>query len=129
MNKRSLDFAHAPSGQCAVSSRCAFWDTSARFRYKTLLLAVRSTFGEQGFGAGEVVLGHGPIERHALAGALQQGGAKGGDRLVESRGTALALAERLERSAEIVLCSGPVDRCALSRPLLQSSAIRHDRLR
>ena len=41
----------------------------------------------------EIVLGHGPVERHALAGLFLQRRAIGGDRLLEPRRPALALSE------------------------------------
>src|SRR5450631_1165415 len=52
----------------------------------------------------------------------------GGDRLVETRHAALALAERLERSAEIVLRPGPLERDAHAGPFLQRRPIGGDRL-
>jgi hypothetical protein len=43
----------------------------------------------------------------------------GQDRLFEPRGAALALPERLKRSAEIVLRRSPSERHALARPFLE----------
>ena len=73
-------------------------------------------------------LGHGPLERHALAGIFLQGLAIGGDGLLEPRRPALPLAERSERIAEIVLGHGPVERHALAGIFLQGLAIGGDRL-
>src|SRR5262249_56329796 len=50
----------------------------------------------------EIVLGRGPVERHALAGSFLESVAVGGDGLFEARGAALARAEAAERIAEIV---------------------------
>ena len=45
----------------------------------------------------QVHLGHGPVQRHALAGLFLQRGAVGGDRLLKPRGAALAFAEARKR--------------------------------
>ena len=60
---------------------------------------------------------------HALAGALLEGGAVGGDGLLEARGAALALAQGLKRDAEVVLGHGPVER-ARARGSVSSRAAR-----
>src|SRR5213076_2734174 len=60
-------------------------------------------------------------------GSFLEGLAIGGDGLFEQRGAALALAERLERSAEIVLGRGPVERDALAG-VLQGRPIGGDGL-
>ena len=62
----------------------------------------------------EVVLGHGPLQRHALAGSFLERRAIGGDGLLEARGAALALAELLERVAEVALRRSPIQRHALA---------------
>ena len=48
----------------------------------------------------EVVLRRGPLERHALAAELIEGGAVGGHRLVEALRGALPFAQGLKRGAE-----------------------------
>src|SRR5262249_46808266 len=66
----------------------------------------------------EIVLRHGPIERHALAGPFGEGCAIGSDGLLEPGGAALAFAKHLERASEIVLRHGPIERHALARSQL-----------
>ena len=61
---------------------------------------------------GEIVLGPGPIERHALAGIFRQRFAIGFDGLLEPRRPAPPLAEHSERIAEIQLGGGPIKRRA-----------------
>jgi hypothetical protein len=69
----------------------------------------------------EVVAGAGMLEYF-------DGVAKGRDRLFQSRGAALALAEGSERSAKIVLGHRPIERHALARCFLQGVAKGRDRL-
>ena len=71
---------------------------------------------------------HGPVERHAPAGEFLEGFAIGGDRLLQPRRSALALAEGLECIAEIVLGRGPLQRYALAGVFLEGVAIGGDRL-
>jgi hypothetical protein len=74
----------------------------------------------------EIILGHGPVERHARAGSFLQGVAKGGDGLVEPRRPALPLAEFPERIAEIILGPGPLERHAFAGSFAQNLAIKLD---
>src|SRR5262249_19066925 len=64
----------------------------------------------------------------ALAGSFHEGVAKRGNRLLQPRRSALALAESVKRIAEIVLDCGPVERRALPGVFLKSAAKRDDRL-
>src|SRR5215210_7494847 len=50
---------------------------------------------------------------------LLEGGAVGGDGLLEALGSALALAQGPKRVAQVVLGHGPVEGDALPRPLLE----------
>jgi hypothetical protein len=75
---------------------------------------------------GEIVLGDGPLEPHALAGQFLGGFAMGFDGLCEPRRAALARAEVLKRGAEIILGRGPLERHALAGQLLQGFAIGFD---
>ena len=52
----------------------------------------------------EVVLRHRPVERHALAGHFLQRGAKGGDRLLQPRRAALALARASQSAMPRLFC-------------------------
>ncbi len=57
----------------------------------------------EGFQRGaEVVLGHGPGQRHTVAGAFQQGVAIGGDGLFQPRRAGFALAEGFESNPQII---------------------------
>src|SRR4051794_5312805 len=78
-------------------------------------------------GAGGV-LGHGPVERDALAGPFLQRGAADADGLFQARGAALAFAEPPERVAEVVLSPRPAERDALAGPFRQRGAVGDDRL-
>ena len=75
----------------------------------------------------EIVLRHGPVERHALARPFLQRVAIGRDRLLQPRRAALALAERRQRIAEIVLRHGPVERHALARHQIEQRPSTLDR--
>ena len=65
---------------------------------------------------------------HALAGALLEGGAVGGDGLLEASGAALALTEGRERVAEVVLGRGPGEGHAVAGVLREGGAIGGDGL-
>src|SRR5262249_10680004 len=55
---------------------------------------VPGSFGQSHHGDALITETHGPVERHALAGSFHEGVAIGGDRLLQPRRPALALAER-----------------------------------
>src|SRR6202023_3891942 len=62
----------------------------------------------------EIVLGRGPLKRHAIAGQLLQGLTIGFDGPLEPRRAALPLAKRFERGAETYLGRGPIERRAFA---------------
>ena len=74
----------------------------------------------------EIVLGHGPVEGHAVSGVFLEGVPIGGDGVLEGLLIA-ALSEGRERIAEIVLGGGPIERHAVSGPLLEGFAVGGDR--
>src|SRR5262249_45347737 len=76
----------------------------------------------------EIILGPGPVERHALAGQFLEGVAIGANCLLQPRRPALACAERLKRIAEIVLGPGPAERHAVAGQFFERGAIGRDRL-
>jgi hypothetical protein len=80
-------------------------------------------------GQDQIVLGHGPLERHALAGPFLLRLAKGVDRLCERLRSALTLAKAPKRKTEIVLRPGPIEGRALAGAFLQRLAKGVDRLR
>jgi hypothetical protein len=72
----------------------------------------------------EIVLRHGPVQRHALPRPFQQRCTIGRYRRLKTRRPALTLAERSKRGAEIVLRRGPVQRHALSRPDYERRSVK-----
>jgi hypothetical protein len=70
----------------------------------------------------ETVLGGGPLERDALAGAFHEGSAVSRDRLLRRGGAALAVAQGCQRATEVVLNSGPLMGAAAAGPFLEAKA-------
>jgi hypothetical protein len=99
-----------------VASRASFNSCSCLFRAQA---------PERG---AQVVLGLGPLERHALAGAFLQGGAEGLDRLLEPGWIALSLAQGPKRDAQVGLGPGPLQRHALARQFNKGLSVKIDGL-
>src|SRR5258708_38922105 len=74
----------------------------------------------------QIVLGRGPLERHALAGPFLQRLAIASDGLVKLRRSGLALPQSPKRIAEIVLGRGPVERPPCARTHRQAITIAVD---